>query len=124
MTRVKPFSEMSEAAKALAISYGIPSENAPRYSMWRPVSSPTSTIMETDVQGKTWFLTIHNDELGYAVAAFLEQHGAPVFSSAQKHSTYTNELERRLRNGLSPVAARDEALYLVNAFPSDTASSQ
>lgn len=124
MKKVKAFTEMSEAAKTVAISYGIPPENAPRYSMWRPENSSTSTIMETDVQGKTWFLTIHDDELGYVVAAFLEHHGAPVFSSAQKRRAYTGELERQLQSGLSPVAARDEALRMVDASLGDVITSE
>ena len=123
MKKAAEFKEMSESAKDLAISYGIPPENAPRYSMWRPEGSSTSTIMETDSQGKTWFLTIHDDNLGYVVAAFLEHHGAPVFSSAQKRRAYTSALERQLRSGLSPIAARDEALRLIDASPSDVATS-
>ena len=104
-----------ESDAALPNSHGFTAEEAPRYSLWKPSGHTVgAAITETDADGSaTWRVNIHNDELGKAVAAFLERHGAPVFSNAQKRIAYTVELERQLRIGLSPTAARDAALRVI-----------
>ena len=109
----------------VAEAYGFTAQDAPRYSMWKPPGHTVgSAFMETDADGSmTWRVNIHNDALGEAVAAYLERHGAPVFSDARARKAYVAELERQLRAGLAPVTARDAALRATHLARHETATT-
>ena len=100
-----------EADADIAHSYGFTEEEAARYTLWRPPGpNMAATIVQTDDDGRTWRVHVHNDKLGDAFAAFLERHGAPSFSTVQERSRYLKELEQNLCSGLQLKAARNTAL--------------
>jgi hypothetical protein len=82
------------------------------YSMWMPSDVTTAAIQSTRVDPvRTYDEIIELDDVHAACAAYLLRSGAPVFRDAKAHNAYTNALEDRLRQGLSPAAARDAALH-------------
>ena len=95
-------------------SYGFTETEAARYTLWKPPGpNMVATIVETDDDGRTWRVRVHNDKLGDAFAAFLERHGAPSFSTVEERDRYLEELKQNLRSGLQLKAARDTALKTV-----------
>ena len=57
---------------------------------------------------------LDDDDTRYAaVCIYLEHCGAPVFHSWEMQRTYVQALEAALKNGLTPVPARDAALCAV-----------
>jgi len=102
----------------IAAAQGYTVQDAPRHSLWKlPGDEVGRTVMVTDPDGSgTWKIHIHNDTMALAVAAFLEQHGAPTFARPSEQNAYCDEMEKQLRAGLTPVQARDAALQAVKGL--------
>jgi hypothetical protein len=81
------------------------------YSVWMPGDPTTAAIQSTRLDPVcTYDEIVELDDVHAACAAYLLRSGAPVFRDANARRTYTEALERRLRQGLAPAAARDAAL--------------
>ena len=81
------------------------------YPMWMPGDITTASIQGTSLDPVCTFdEIIEHDEVHLACAAYLVRIGAPIFTKVKAHDAYTSELERHLRQGLPPEAARDAAL--------------
>ena len=81
------------------------------YSMWMPGDITTASILGTRLHPVgTYDEIIEPDDVHLACAAYLVRIGAPIFTKVKAHDAYTSELERQLRQGMPPEAARDAAL--------------
>jgi hypothetical protein len=86
------------------------------YSIWMPGDITTVSIQSTWLDPvETLCELIGNAALHRACAGYLIRMGAPVFKDAKKHDAYVDALESRLREGISPAAARDAALLAVGS---------
>lgn len=119
-------SQTTETDAEIAAAQGYKVEDAPRHSLWKlPGDEVGRTVMVTDADGSgTWNIHIHNDTIAFAVAAFLEQHGAPTFVRPSEQEAYCDEMEKQLRAGLTPVQARDAALQAVRGLVGANLSGQ
>lgn len=70
-------------------------------------------VYRTASDGSSSFVELICDDLAYSnVVGYLKHHGTPALDPAS-HEAYLTALEAGLRQGLSPQAARQEAIRTI-----------